>query len=168
MAPAADDMADLDRPATLRDLRNLRAELRSEFRAELRSELQRFPTRLELRAELASLEARIEAKFATKGELEAGLASLRTEMATGFTEVATGFAEMRGYVDFSVKSVRDELRTHFDVIAEGLRADFRAMFDWMKASMASVTIRLDALESGHGERLTMLEMRVTRLETGRN
>jgi hypothetical protein len=112
MAPASDDMADLDRPITFRELRS---------------------------------------------ELE----ELRTEM-------ATGFAEMRGYVDFSVKTSRDELRTHFDVIAESLRADFRNMFDWMKANMTSVTGRVDALETGHGARLTSLETRVTKLETGRN
>jgi hypothetical protein len=119
MAPASDDMADLDRPVTRRELR---AELQ-----ELRSELE----------------------------------DLRTEM-------ATGFAEMRGYVDFSVKSLRDELRTHFDVIAESLRGDCRDMFDWMKANMTSVTSRGDVLETGHGERLTTLEGRVTKLEIDRN
>ena len=119
MAPGSDDMTDLDRPVTLRDLHDVRAELRAE------------------------------------------LDELRTEM-------ATGFAEMRGYVDFSVKSSRDELRTHFDVIAESLRADFRSMFDWMKANMTSVTSRVDALETGHGARLTALEGRVTKLEIDRN
>ena len=108
MAPGSDDMADLDRPVTLRDLHDVRAELRSELRSELDE--------------------------------------LRTEM-------ATGFAEMRGYVDFSVKSSRDELRTHFDVIAESLCADFRSMFEWMKANMISVTSRVDALETGHSVRL---------------
>ena len=62
--------------------------------------------------------------------------------------MATGFAEMRGYVDFSVKSQRDELRTHFEVVAESLRDDLRNIFDWMKANMASVTSRLDVLERG--------------------
>ena len=62
--------------------------------------------------------------------------------------MATGFAEMRGYVDFSVKSQRDELRTHFEVVAESLRDDLRNMFDWMKANMAGVTSRLDVLEKG--------------------
>ena len=62
--------------------------------------------------------------------------------------MATGFADMRGYVDFSVKSQRDELRTHFEVVAESLRDDLRNIFDWMKANMASVTSRLDVLERG--------------------
>jgi hypothetical protein len=109
MAPASEDMADLDRPVTLRELRSELGSLRSEFRTELED--------------------------------------LRTEM-------ATGFAEMRGYVDFSANSLRDELRTHFDVIAESLRADFRNMFDWMKANMTSVTSQVEALETGHGARLT--------------
>jgi hypothetical protein len=68
--------------------------------------------------------------------------------------MATGFAEMRGYVDFSTNSLRDELRTHFDVVAESLRADFRNMSDWMKANMTSVTSRVEALETGHDARQT--------------
>jgi hypothetical protein len=131
-------MADLDRPVTLRELR---AELR-ELRAELRAELHGVATKQEL------------------AELEARLARLDTEM-------ATGFAEMRGYVDFSVKSLRDELRTHFDVIAESLRGDFRNMFDWMKANMTTVTSRVEVLETSHGDRLSTLESRVTKLEAGR-
>jgi hypothetical protein len=132
MAPSSDDMPDLDRPVTLRDLHALRTELRSELQG-----------------------------FATKEELRTSIESLRTEM-------ATGFAEMRGYVDFSVKSSHDELRTHFDVIAESLRADFRSMFDWMKANLTSVTNRVEALETGHGARLSTLEARVTKLEIDRN
>jgi len=96
------------------------------------------------------------------------LRELRSQLEELRTEMATGFAEMRGYVDFSVTTSRDELRTHFDVVAESLRADFRNMFDWMKANMASVTSRVDALETGHGSRLTALEGRVPKLETGRN
>jgi len=71
-------------------------------------------------------------------------------------------------VDFSTNALRDELRTHFDVIAESLRADFRNMFDWMKANMTSVTSRVGVLETDHGGRLTTLEGRVARLEIDRN
>ena len=84
------------------------------------------------------------------------------------TETSTGFAEMRAYVDFSVKSSRDELRTHFNAIAESLRGDTQNMFDWMKANINGVTSRVDALETGHGTRLTLLETRVTKLEVDRN
>jgi uncharacterized membrane-anchored protein YhcB (DUF1043 family) len=96
-------------------------------------------TRRELRAELQELRTGLVTEFATREDLRTQLESLRNEM-------ATGFAEMRGYVDFSVKSQRDELRTHFEVVAESLRGDIRNMFDWMKAHMTSVTSRLDALE----------------------
>ena len=40
---------------------------------------------------------------------------------------------------FSVKSVRDELRTHFDIVAESLRVDIHNMVDWMKANINGVT-----------------------------
>ena len=140
MARDSDDMPDLDRPVT---------------RRELRAELQEL--RAELRAELAS---KVEVQ-ALKADLQAAMEELRTE-------TSTGFAEMRGYVDFSVKSSRDELRTHFNVIAESLRGDIHNMFDWMKANINGVTSRVDALETGHGTRLTALEIRVTKLEVDRN
>ena len=108
MAPDSDDdMSDLDRPVTRRELRQELRELRSEFRAE-------FATKTELHA--------------MKVDLQADTEKLRTEM-------SAGFADMRTYVDFSAKSVRDELRTHFDIVAESLRDDIRSMFDWMKANI---------------------------------
>ena len=140
MAPDSSDMSDLDRPVTRRELRAELQELRSELRAE-------FTTKTEL--------------YAMKAELQAGTEGLRTEM-------RAGFAEMRTYVDVSVKSVRDELRTHFDIVAESLRGDIRNMFDWMKANINGVTTRVDAIETGHGARLTTLETRVTKLEADRN
>jgi chromosome segregation ATPase len=117
-------MTELDRPVTRRELRVELQALRTDLRTE-------FATKQELRSELE--------RYATKEELRTQMESLQNEM-------ATGFAEMRGYVDFSVTSLRDELRTHFDVVAESLRGDFRNMFDWMKANMANVTSRLEALE----------------------
>jgi hypothetical protein len=123
------------------------------------SDLDQPVTRRELRAELQQflLDLRVElrADFATKEELRTATDELRTEL-------SLGFADMRGYVDFSVKSVRDELRTHFDVVTESLRSDIRNMVD------ASIAIRVDALETGHGTRLTELETRVTKLEAGHN
>jgi hypothetical protein len=121
-------------------------------RRELRAELQQFL--LDLRVELR-------ADFATKEELRTTSDELRTEM-------SLGFAEMRGYVDFSAKTVRDELRTHFDVVAESLRSDIRNIVDWLKANHASIAIRVDGLETGHGTRLTELETRVTKLEASHN
>ncbi len=48
-----------------------------------------------------------------------------------------------------LQAVRDELRTHFDVVAESLRGDIRNMFDWMKANINGLVLRVDALEAGH-------------------
>ena len=42
------------------------------------------------------------------------------------------------------------------------------MFDWMKANINGVTSRVDALETGHSTRLTVLETRMTKLEADHN
>jgi uncharacterized coiled-coil DUF342 family protein len=121
-------------------------------------------TRGELRAELRELRLDLHAEFATKAELRIELAAMKTELC----------AELRGELaskaalDAAMKSLRDELRTHFDVVAESLRDDIRNMFDWMKANISGVTTRFDALETGHGTRLMVLETRVTKLEAGQN
>jgi hypothetical protein len=103
MAPGSDDMPDLDRPVTRR----------------------------ELREELAAMAAQLRTEFATKEEM------------------ATGFAEMREYVDFSWKSVRDELRGHFDLTAESFRSEFRHLYDWTLATTTSLATRVEALEKRH-------------------
>jgi hypothetical protein len=70
--------------------------------------------------------------------------------------------------DFSATSVRDELRTHFDIVAESLRADIHNVIDWLKANINGVSTPVDAIETGHGARLTGLETRVTKIEADRN
>ena len=97
-------MSDLDRPVTRRELRAELQEFRAEFRAELRAE---FATKTELQT--------------VKADLQAGTEQLRME-------ISTGFAEMRAYLDFSLKSVRDELRVHFDLTAESFRSEFRNLY----------------------------------------
>jgi hypothetical protein len=57
---------------------------------------------------------------------------------------------MRGYVDFSVKSSRDELRTHFDVVAESFRSEFRSLYDWTLATTTALAKRIEALEQRDG------------------
>ena len=87
------------------------------------------------------MRAELRAEFATKEDLR--------EFATKFAtkeEMATGFAEMREYVDFSWKSVRDELRTHFDLTAESFRSEFRNLYDWTLATTTSLATRVEALE----------------------
>ena len=74
-----------------------------------------------------------------KADLQAGTEQLRTEM-------SSGFAEMRAYVDFSFKAVRDELRMHFDLTAESFRSEFRNLYDWTLATTTSLATRVEALE----------------------
>ena len=108
MAPASEDMGDVDRPVTHRDLLVTKEALRAEIQA----------AKEELRAELAS-----------KAELQAVK------------------IELRDHIDGSMKSLRDELRTHFNIVAErggrshqcimnrlqiGLLATIQ-IIDWIKA-----------------------------------
>jgi len=60
--------------------------------------------------------------------------------------MATGFAEMREFVAFSMKALRDELRTHFDLTAESFRSEFRNLYDWTLATTTSLATRVEALE----------------------
>ena len=122
MPSASDDMPDLDRPVTRRELREELAVTTSALRGELAV------TTAELREELAALAAQFRAEFATK------------------EEIATGFVEMREYVDFSWKSVRDELRVHFDLTAESFRSEFRQLYDWTAATTTSLATRIEAVE----------------------
>jgi hypothetical protein len=103
----------------------------------------------------------------TRRELRTELQELRSELA-GKAALEAAKIELRQHIDVTMTSFRDELRTHFDIIAESLRADIHNMFDWMKANINGVTSRVDALETGHGTRLTALETRVTKLEANRN
>jgi hypothetical protein len=139
MPPPADDMTDLDRPATRRELREelelTRRELREELeltRRGLREELQAFATKDELRKELQT--------FATKDELQV----LATKE--------------------DLRKLRDELRTHFDVVAESFKSQFGTLHDWVEANTNSLATRVEQLENGHGARLLSLEGRVTHLE----
>lgn len=102
------------------------AELRAEFAT--KEDLRSFATKEDLHAELAAMAVQLRAELATKEEM------------------ATGFAEMREYVDFSRKSLRDELRTHFDLTAESFRSEFRNLYDWTLATTASLATRVEALE----------------------
>jgi len=119
------DMSE-DRPLTRPELREELTALAAQIRSE-------FVTKADLRQELAALGTKICAEMHAdiRHELEAQATQLRAETNTGLqglrTEMATGFAEMRAYIDFSVKSSRDELRTHFDVVAENFRSEFRPL-----------------------------------------
>ena len=90
-------------------------------------------------SELSSGSFRTELRTEFRSELQTSIQELRTE-------TAAGFAEMREYVGFSVKSLRDELRVHFDLTAEGFRSDFRNLYDWTLATATSLAARVDALE----------------------
>ena len=88
----------------------------------------------------------LRAEFATKAELQSVKADLQAGTEQLQTEMGSGFAEIRAYVDFSLKAVRDELRVHFDLTAESFRSEFRNLYDWTLATTTSLETRVEALE----------------------
>ena len=62
---------------------------------------------------------------------------------------------------------RDELRRHFDVMTESLRSDLRNVFDWAQATTSTIGTRVDRIEDEHESRLSLLEVRMTRVEQSR-
>ena len=60
--------------------------------------------------------------------------------------------------------VRDELRTHFDLVAESFKGDFAMLCDWAEANATGLAARVEDIETGHRRRLLALETRVSRIE----
>ena len=63
-----------------------------------------------------------------------------------------------------LKAVRDELRTHFNVVAEKFKEECHILFDGLNATTGSLGTRVETIETVHGARLLSLETRVTQLE----
>lgn len=110
-------MTDLDRPVT-------RRELREEIKGlATKEELKAFATKEDLKAfatkvDLKALATKEDLKaYATKDDLKAGL-----------------------------RELGDELRTHFDVVAESFRGQFENLHDWVKANVNGLAMRVDQLE----------------------
>jgi hypothetical protein len=143
-------MTDLDRPLTRREFLEFRTNLDARL-ASVRSEMQ-------------------EGLASVRSEMQGGLASVRSEMQAEFGDVrhemAQGFVEMRRYVEAAIGSSEQRLRTHFDVVAESFRTEFRNLYDWAHSTTSGVAARVEILETNHGAQLEALDFRVTRLETG--
>jgi hypothetical protein len=119
------------------------------MRAELEAALRNVATRDDLRAFATKEDLRA---FATKEELRA--LATKDELRVFATKE-------------DLREMRDELRTHFDVVAESFRAEFRTLHDWVEANVHGLATRIDTVEASHGGRLDALDGRVTRLERRR-
>ena len=84
---------------------------------------------------------------------------LREELETVLKTLAT-----KEDLKAGLRELRDELRTHFNVVAEHFRSEFGSLHDWVEANTTSLATRVEQLENGHGARLLSLEGRVTHLE----
>ena len=130
MAPDSDDMPDLDRPVTRRELREELHHLRRELHAEL----------------------------ATKTELQAATQELRTELSTGFAEmrayvdfsVKSVRDELRTHFDLVAESLRGDIRNMFDWMKaniNGLSSRVDALETGHAAGFTAVETRVTKLEA---------------------
>jgi hypothetical protein len=62
---------------------------------------------------------------------------------------------LRTHFDEKLAATRDELRRHFDVVAERFHGDFANLFDWAQSTTSATGTRVDDLET----RVTRLEQR---------
>ncbi|HVH29283.1 MAG TPA: hypothetical protein VM818_21160 [Vicinamibacterales bacterium] len=113
---------------------------------ELREELKAFATKEDLKA------------FATKEDLKA-FATKEDLKAFATKEDLKAFATRDDLL-----AMRDELRTHFNVVAESFKSDLANLYDWTRTNVDGLSVRVGAIETGHGGRLLSLETRVTSLE----
>ena len=165
MATGSDDMEDLDRPATKRDL--------FELQAATKDALSGVATKDDLRA-LDAARKRDLLDLATKDDLRALEAATKDDLraldaATKDDLHALDAARQRDLRDFEekVNARFDELHRHFDVAIESFKTEFASLYDWTLATTSSVDRRVTHLETDHGRRLLGLETRVTRLEKRR-
>lgn len=89
---------------------------------------------------------------------------LREELEALFAMLATKDDLQAFATKDDLKAMRDELRTHFDVVAEDFKKQFGMLYDWAHANVDSLAKRVEIIEDGHGGRLLAMETRVTRLE----
>jgi hypothetical protein len=81
-------------------------------------------------------------------ELEAVLKALATK-----EDLKAGLADLR-----------EELRTHFKVMLEELEKTGKIFYEGLRSAQDETHALVKRIEKGHGERLTSLETRVTRIE----
>lgn len=136
MPPLDEDMTEPDRPVTRRDLRE----------------------------ELDCLFVRNLEVFATKDDLK-GFATKDDLKGVPTKDDPKGFAT-KDDLSEGLKGLRDELRSHFDAVAESFTSQFGILHDALRSNTTGLDKRVKAIESGHSSRLLRLETRVTAVELG--
>jgi hypothetical protein len=153
MSPTLDAMTDPDRPVTRRELRE---ELEDVLRTlATKEDFKAFATKedLKLYATKEDLKA-----FATKEDLKAF--ATKEDLKLYATK-----EDLKAHPTREEMNRRfDELRTHFDVVAESFKSEFRNLHDWVEANTKGLAKRIDKIETEHGARLLGLETRMSRRE----
>ena len=63
-----------------------------------------------------------------------------------------------------LRALERRMKRHFDTVAEQFKSEFKMLYDWTMANTTSLDKRVEALETGHGARLTDIETRLLGVE----
>ena len=164
---------ELDQPATRRDLLALETATRGDLlahqeatRGDLRAHeesmrgallAQEEATRRDLRAhEEAMRGALLAQEEATRRDLLEHKEATRGDLLAIEARVDKRFDQIDGRME--------DLRRHFDMVAENFDTKFSHLFDWTQATTSTLGGRLDRLEQDHQTRVGSVELPVTQLE----
>ena len=162
-------MTDADRPVT-------RRELREELEYLFARSFEVFATKEDLKAfarkeDLKAFATKEDLKaFATKEDLKASAtkADLKAFATKADLKAFATKADLKAFPTREEMNKRfDDLRVHFNVVAEDFKSQFGDLHDWVKANTNSLATRVETIETGHGARLLSLENRATALEADR-
>jgi hypothetical protein len=151
MPDTPEEMEDLDRPATRRDLVALEGATKRDLLA-LEGATKR---------DLLALEA------ATKADLSALQAAMKADLSAFQAAMKADLGEFQAAMKADQLAVETRLRRHFDVVVEAFKTELGSLYDWTHATVSSLDKRVGHLETDHGGRLLGVETRVTRLEKRR-
>lgn len=70
---------------------------------------------------------------------------------------------LRTATQHDIAALRTDVIRHFHVVAEEIKTHVNTLFDVTRAEVTALAVRVDVVE-GHGPRIEMLDLRVTRLE----
>src|SRR5437899_1303278 len=151
MPDTPEEMEDLDRPATRRDLLALDAATKGDLRA----------LEAATKADLSALQA------ATKADLRAFQAATKADLSALQAATKDDLLALQAETKDDLLALETRLRSHFDVVVEAFKTEFGSLYDWTHGTVSSLDKRVGHLETDHGARLLGVETRVTRLEKRR-
>ena len=135
---------DLDQPATRRDLLALERATRHDLLTH--EEAMRGDLRVHEEATRRDLHAHQEG---TRRDLQEHKEATRGDLIALEVRVDQRFDQLAGRME--------DLRRHFDMVAESFKTQFNNPFDWTRATTSTLGTRVDRLENDHNTRVGSVE-----------